>query len=50
MRKLIEENFACKSQSWIMTEHDERVIVYWKISSVKYIVEMIDDKRLEDEI
>ena len=33
-----------------MSEHDERIFDYWKISCINYIVEVIDDKGLEDEI
>ena len=35
---------------WMQTEYDERVKYYWKISGINYIVKMIDDKGLEDEI
>ena len=34
----------------MMTEYDERVKDYWKLSGINYIVKMIDDKGLEDEI
>ena len=50
IRKDIEEKFACKSEAWMMTEHDERVKDYWKISGINYIVKMIDDAGLEDEV
>ena len=50
IRKDIEEKFACKSEMWMQTEYDERVKDYWKISNFNYIVKMIDDKGLEDEI
>ena len=50
IRKDIEERFACKSEMWMETEYDERVKDYWKISNITYIVKMIDDKGLEDEI
>ena len=33
-----------------MTEYDEKIKDYWKISNFNYIVKMIDDKGLEDEI
>ena len=33
-----------------MTEYDERVKDYWKISGNNYIVKMIDDKGLEDDV
>ena len=50
IRKDIEEKFACKSEYWMMTEYDERVKDYWKISGINYIVKMIDDVGLEDEV
>ena len=49
-RKDIEEKFACKSEAWMMSEYDERVEDYWKISGINYIVKMIDEKGLEDEV
>ena len=50
IRKDIEEKFACKSELWMQTEYDERVKEYWKIGGINYIVKMIDDKGLEDEV
>ena len=50
IRKDIEEKFACKSEMWMQTEYDERIKDYWKISNINYIVKMIDDKGLEDEV
>ena len=50
IRKDIEEKFSCKSEVWMLTEYDERVKDYWKISGINYIVKMIDDPGLEDEI
>ena len=50
IRQDIEEKFACKSELWMQTEYDERVKDYWKISNIVYIVKMIDDPGLEDEI
>ena len=49
-RKDIEEKFSCKSEMWMQTEYDERVKDYWKISGINYIVKMIDDPGLEDEV
>ena len=49
-RKDNEENFASKSEAWMMREHDERVKDYWKISVINYYVKMIDDAGLEDEV
>ena len=50
IRKDIEENFACKSVAWMMTENDERVKDYWKMSGINYIVKMVDDAGLENEV
>ena len=50
IRKDFEENFACKSEAWMMSEFDERVKDYWKISGIIYIAKMIDDSGLEDEV
>ena len=46
----IKENFACKLEAWMMTGNDERVKDYWKISDINYIVKLIDDAGLEDEV
>ena len=50
IRKDIEEKFTCKSEMWMQTEYDERVKDYWKILGINYIVKMIDDVGLEDEV
>ena len=50
IRKDIDENFAGKGEAWMLTEYDERVKDYWKIGYGNYIVKMIDDKGLEDEV
>ena len=34
----------------MMSEYDEHVKDYWKVSGIKYIVKMIDDAGLEDEV
>ena len=49
-RKDIEEKFACISEAWMMSENDEKLKGFWKISHGNYIVKMIDDKGLEDEV
>ena len=46
----IEEKLVCKSEMWMQTEYDERVKDYWKIGGINYIVKMIDDVGLEDEV
>ena len=50
IRKDIEEKFACKSEAWMMSEYDERVKDSWKILGIIYIVKMIDDAELEDQV
>ena len=50
IRKDIEEKFACKSEAWMVSEYDERLKNYWKISGINYIVILIDDAGLEDEV
>ena len=50
IRKDIEEKFACKSEAWMQTEYDERVKDSWKKSGFNYIVKMIDDAGLEDDV
>ena len=50
IRKDIEEKFTCLSEAWMMSEYDERVKDFWKISDNNYIVKMIDDAGLEDEV
>ena len=50
IRKDVEEKFACKSEAWMMSEYDERVKDYWKISGINFFVKMIDDAGLEDEV
>ena len=49
IRKDNEENFACISEAWMMSEYAERVKEYWRTSHVNYVVEMIDDAGLENE-
>ena len=50
IRNYIEENFACKSEYWMISEYDERVKDYWKISHGNSIVKMIYDAGLEDDV
>ena len=50
VHKDIEEKFACKSEAWMMSEYDERVKDYRKVSGNNYNVKMIDDKELEDKV
>ena len=50
IRKDFGESFACKSEAWMMTDYEEGVKGYWRISHANYIVKMIDHKGLEDEL
>ena len=50
IRKDIEESFECKSEAWMMTEYDERVLDYQRINHGNYIVKLKDDVGLEDEV
>ena len=50
IRKDIEESYKCKSEMWMMTEYDERVLDYQKTNYGIYIVKMKDDEGLEDHV
>ena len=50
LRKDILESYQCKSEMWMQTEYDERVLDYQKINHENYIVKMKDDEGLEDEV
>ena len=50
IRKDIEESYQCKSEIWMMTEYDERVIDYQKIKYGNHIVKMKDDEGLKVEV
>ena len=50
LRKDILENYQCKSEMWMMTEYDERVLDYQKIIHGNFIVKMKDDEGIQDEV
>ena len=50
LRKDILESYQCKSEMWMMTEYDERVLDYQKINHGNYIVKMKDVEGLEAEV
>ena len=50
IRKDIDESYECKSEHWMMTEYDERILDYQKINHGNYIIKMKDDVGLEDEV
>ena len=50
LRKDITESYQRKSEMWMQTEYDERVLDYQKIICGNYIVEMKHDEGLQDEV
>ena len=50
IRKDIEESYQCKSEMWMMTENDERVLDYQKTNYGNYIVRLKNDEGLQDEV
>ena len=50
LRKDILESCECKSEAWMMSEYDERVLDYHKINYGNYIVKIKDDEGVEDEV
>ena len=50
IRKDNEESYLCKSENWMLTEYDERVLDYQTIKNVKYTVKMKDDDGLGDHV
>ena len=50
IQKDIEGKFACESEAWRMTEYDERVKDFWNLSGINYIIKMIDDAGLDNEV
>ena len=49
LRKDIGESCECKSEAWMMSEYDERVLDYHKISHGNFFVKLKDDSGLEEE-
>ena len=45
-----EDSYHCKSEHWMITENDERVLVYQKISHGIYFMKMEDDGGVQDEV
>ena len=48
IRKDINESYCCKSETWMKTEFDEKVLDYWRLPNGKYIVKMKKDDGLDD--
>ena len=49
-RKDILESYQCKSEMWMVTEYDEKVLYYQKTNHGNYIVKLKDDDGIEDEV
>ena len=50
IRKNIEESYRCKSETWMMSEFDERVLDYQKMNYGNHIVKIKHDPGLKDEV
>ena len=50
LRKDISESYQCKSEMWMQTEYDDRVLDEQRLNYGNYIVKMKDDYGLEDEV
>ena len=50
LRKGVLESYQCKSEMWMITEYDERVLEYQKIIHRNYIAKLKGDEGLEDEV
>ena len=44
IRKALEEEYACKSEYWMLTEYDERVKEYWSIGNGKFTFKLAQDE------
>ena len=47
IRREINESYYCKSESWMKTQFDEFVLVYWKLPNGNYIVKLKKDDVLD---
>ena len=50
LRKDILQSYHCKSEMWMMTEYDERVLDYQKIDYGTFFVKKKVDEGLQDEV
>ena len=50
IRKDINEKIACKSEAWMMTDYVEQVKVFSRTSHGNYIVTIVDDAELGNEV
>ena len=49
IRKVINESYHSKSETWMKTEFDENVLDYWKLPNENFIVKMKRDDGLDDD-
>ena len=49
IRKDIDQSYKCKSQNWMETEYDDKVLDYWKLPNVNYIVQLKKDNGLDND-
>ena len=49
LRGDIIESYYCKSETWMKTEFDEKVLEYWKLRNENYIVKIKKDDGLDDD-
>ena len=50
LRKDILENYQCKSETWMISEYDERVLDYQLHNYGNYIAKIKDDEGFQDEV
>ena len=50
LRKGIDVSYRCKSEIWMLSENDERVLDYQKVNFGNHLVKLKDDQGLEDEV
>ena len=48
-RRIINESYYCKSETWMKTKLDEDVLDYWKLPNGNYRVKMKKDEKLDDD-
>ena len=47
LRKVITEEYKCKSGYWMNTEYDEAVLEDWRLPNEEFIVTLKQDEELE---
>ena len=49
IRRVINEPYYCKSETWIKTEFDENVLDYWRLPNGNSILKLEKDDGLDDD-